>query len=226
MAFMNIRLHREGKQIIPISFVIIAVLVLLGTWVHPWLGALLAVAGLVLFGLILYFFRNPNISVSANPSHILSPCDGKVVVIEEVQDKVYLKRPVRQVSIFMSPLNVHVNRNPIGGEVEHVKYNPGKYLMAFHPKSSEKNEHSYIVLKNERIQLGMKQIAGFLARRIVYYVNPGDRVKQGEEFGFIKFGSRIDLLLPLECEVCVELGTKTKAGRTLIAKLPESTAAD
>ena len=215
------RLHREGKTIIPISFLIIAGLVLLGYWIHPWLGVLLAIAGLVLFFLILYFFRNPVIDIPVNPEHILAPCDGKVVVIEEVQDQVYLNKPVIQVSIFMSPLNVHVNRNPIAGKVAFVKYNPGKYLMAFHPKSSEKNEHSYIILENSQVQLGVKQIAGFLARRIRYYIKEADKVKQGEEFGFIRFGSRIDLLLPKECEICTELGVKTKAGRTLIAKVPQ-----
>jgi phosphatidylserine decarboxylase len=174
--------------------------------------------GLVLFGLILNFFRNPEIIAEQNIQNILSPCDGKVVVIEEIQDEEYFNKKVIQVSIFMSPLNVHVNRNPIGGKVKYMKYHKGKFLVAFNPKSSTLNEHTYVVTENENITIGYKQIAGYVARRIKCYIKENDEVIQGTEYGFIKFGSRIDLLLPTDCEISVSLGDTVKAGRSVIAK--------
>ncbi|RMG20205.1 MAG: phosphatidylserine decarboxylase family protein [Bacteroidetes bacterium] len=214
-----VKLHREGKTTIPISILVIALLVAAAYWIHPVLGHVFALAGAVLVFLVFNFFRNPTIQVVEDDTKVLAPCDGKVVVIEEVEDNIYFNDKRMQVSIFMSPLNVHVNRNPIGGVIKFAKYYPGKYLMAFNPKSSELNEQSYIVAENEKLAVGYKQIAGFLARRIIYYVKEGDVVKQGEEFGFIKFGSRIDLLLPLSSNISVKLGDKVKAGITVVAEV-------
>lgn len=221
---MAYRLHREGRKILPIAFLLIGALLALiyfllsgSAWI--WLAHLLALGGLVLFGLIVNFFRNPEVQVSRNDQHVLCPCDGKVVVIEEVLDTVYFHDKVLQISVFMSPLNVHVNRNPIGGEVKFCEYYPGKFLVAFDPKSSELNERTYVVTDNGRVQIGYKQIAGYVARRICCYIKKGDRVQQGEEYGFIRFGSRIDILLPLTAAVKVKLGDITKAGVTVLAEI-------
>ena len=212
------RIHREGTYIIPISFFIITALIVGGFYIHTIFGYVLLTAGIVLFGLILHFFRNPNREIHPDPQAILAPCDGEVVVIETVEEKRFFKRPVIQLSIFMSPLNVHVNRNPIGGKVIHYTYYPGKYLMAFNPKSSTDNEQNFVVVEQEGFLLAYKQIAGFMARRICCYLNEGDRVEQGKEFGFIKFGSRVDLLLPVDTPIEVRLGDKVTAGKTVVAR--------
>jgi len=149
---------------------------------------------------------------------IVAPCDGTVVVIEEVQPDEYFKEKRLQLSIFMSPLNVHVNRNPVSGEVLYSQYHKGKYLVAWHPKSSTDNERHSVVYKHRGKELLVKQIAGALAKRIVNYLKPGDVVKQGEEMGFIKFGSRVDLLLPLDTEIEVKINQKVKGGVTVLAK--------
>lgn len=219
------RIHREGRLIIPLAFLFLAAL-----WVAIWLplhnnalgwiGIPLAVAGLVFFYFIVNFFRNPPVESPQNPMQILAPCEGKVVVIEEVEDKIGLHGKAIQLSIFMSPLNVHVNRNPIGGKVKLLKYFPGKYLVAWHPKSSTENEQTYILLENERMRIAFKQIAGAVARRIRWYIKEGDRVDQGAEMGFIRFGSRVDVLLPPECQVLVKLDEKVKAGETVLAEMP------
>ena len=213
------KLHKEGKTIIPVSLLIIAILIWMGFMVHYTLGYILTALGLILAGIIINFFRNPIVEVVQDAGKILAPCDGKVVVIEEVEDQVYFHGKVKQISIFMSPLNVHVNRNPISGKIRFLKYNPGKYLMAFNPKSSELNEHTYIVAENEKVAVAYKQIAGFLARRIKWYVEESDTVEQGAEYGFIRFGSRIDILMPVSCEVVVKLGAKTQAGVTILAEI-------
>lgn len=213
------RLHREGKLIIPISLILIMAIIYGGYLINPIVAYILLPAGVIFFGLILNFFRNPLIQVEENPNHILSPCNGKVVVIEEIEDKLYFKGPVMQISVFMSPLDVHVNRNPIGGEVKMLKYLPGKYLMAFNPKSSTDNEQNYVVTANEKVSVAYKQIAGFLARRIRWYVEEGDQVNQGAEYGFIRFGSRIDILVPTDSNVKVALGEKVKAGRSILAEV-------
>lgn len=217
---MAFKLHKEAKVTLPVSLLIVAALWVGGYMIHPMLGYILALPGLILVFLLFNFFRNPAVEVPQNESQVLSPCDGKVVVIEEVEDDTYFKGKVTQVSIFMSPLNVHVNRNPIGGTVKMVKYIPGKYLMAFNPKSSTLNEQTYMVTSNDKLTVGYKQIAGFLARRICYYIKEGDQVEQGAEYGFIKFGSRIDLLIPTECKIEVSLDEVVKAGRSLIASAP------
>lgn len=216
---MRAKLHKEGRRIIPVSLLIISLLISTAYVAHPVLGHIFLVLGSVFGFLVFNFFRNPEISVEKNDAHILSPCDGKVVVIEEVMDQIYFKGKVLQVSIFMSPLNVHVNRNPIGGKIRFLKYFPGKYLMAFNPKSSSLNEQTYVVTENNRVTIAYKQIAGFLARRIKWYVEEGDEVEQGAEYGFIRFGSRIDILMPVSCQVDVKLGDVVKAGKSLIAKV-------
>ncbi len=175
--------------------------------------------GFVFIFLVLNFFRNPEIQIEQNINYVLAPCDGKVVVIEEVFEPLYFKKNMRQISIFMSPLNVHVNRTPIGGKVVHCEYYPGKFLVAFHPKSSLENEQTYLVMENEKFTVGFKQIAGAVARRIKWYVKSGDILEQGQEFGFIKFGSRMDIFIPVEANVQVELHQITWAGRTVLAKI-------
>lgn len=217
------RLHREGRVIIPVSF-----LILVGVWsaiYFPllrnttvwWLGMILGFAGLILFGFILNFFRNPEIKIVTDSRGVIAPADGKVVVIEEVHEPLYFKGPAIQISIFMSPLNVHVNRNPIRGKVVLQKYFPGKFLVAYNPKSSTENEQTFFAIENERWGVAFKQIAGAVARRICWYIKEGDEVEQGQEMGFIKFGSRIDVLLPPDAEVKVELEQVVRGGISLLA---------
>lgn len=217
------RLHKEGRYLIPISILLLGAVwsalyfpLLSGSSVW-WLGIVLGVPMVVLIGLIFNFFRNPPITPTIQENAIVCPCDGKVVVIEEVFDPIYFKAQVRQISIFMSPLNVHVNRNPISGKVKWFKYMPGLYLVAWHPKSSTDNEMTYTVIENDRWTIGFKQIAGAVARRICWYIAEGDTVKQSEEMGFIKFGSRMDLLIPLDAEIKVKLEEVVFGGRTVIA---------
>ena len=178
------------------------------------------IISILFFFIVLQFFRNPVVKVPVNPNHVLAPCDGKVVVIEETVEDEYFKAPRRQISIFMSPINVHVNRNPISGIVRFVKYHAGKYLVAWHPKSSTENERTTIVVQNEKgAEVLMRQIAGALARRICWYVKENQVVRQGDEFGFIKFGSRVDLFLPLDAKITVKINDVTQAGVTVIAEL-------
>lgn len=174
----------------------------------------------ILYLLVLQFFRNPIIKINADPKYVLAPADGKVVVIETTEETEYLKEKRIQVSIFMSPLNVHVNRNPVGGIVKYVKYHAGKYLVAWHPKSSTENERMTIVYELENgLQILARQIAGAVARRIKCYIAENDQVAQGEEFGFIKFGSRVDVFLPLDADVKVKIDQSAKGGRTVLAEL-------
>ena len=218
------RLHREGYTTVALSLVLLCVLVALLYWRLPagyrWLAHLAALAGAVLFGLILNFFRNPVVVPTHDPGAVVAPCDGTVVLVQEVDDQRYLGRRVRQISIFMSPLNVHVNRSPVAGRVVHAEYRPGKYLVAWHPKSSELNEHTYLVVEGPHGPVGFKQIAGAVARRIRYYVAVGDSLGQGQEFGFIKFGSRCDVLVPLDWPVVAQIGQKTKAGVSVVSTVP------
>lgn len=169
---------------------------------------------------ILQFFRSPTKKITIDESTVLCPADGKVVVIEETEETEYLKDRRIQVSIFMSPINVHVNRNPISGVVSFFKYHPGKFLVAWHPKSSTDNERTTVVVKNSSgVEVLFRQIAGAMARRIVWYVKEGQEVQQGEEFGFIKFGSRVDLFLPLDSKINVNIGDKVTGGKTIIAEI-------
>lgn len=213
--------HKEGYKIIVIATIISAILFLLvDKFVTvSWLNTLLMVTILVLFVLILQFFRNPKRITTENLNQIIAPVDGKVVVIEEVVEKEYFKDKRRQVSIFMSPLNVHVTRYPISGKVNFSKYHPGKYLVAWHPKASEENERTTIVVENDSIgEILYRQIAGALAKRIVNYAKVGDTAKQGADAGFIKFGSRVDLYLPLDMKINVSLDQKAVGGKTVIAE--------
>lgn len=169
---------------------------------------------------ILQFFRSPSKQITVDDNAVLCPADGKVVVIEEAQETEYFQEKKLQVSIFMSPINVHVNRNPISGVVSFFKYHPGKFLVAWHPKSSTDNERTTVVVKNRSgVEILFRQIAGAMARRIVWYLKEGQGVNQGEEFGFIKFGSRVDLFLPLDAKIEVNIGDKVVGGKTVIAKL-------
>ncbi len=175
----------------------------------------------LLFVIILQFFRSPKFELTTDETMVVCPADGKVVVIEEADETEYLKDRRIQLSVFMSPINVHVNRNPIAGVVKYFKYHPGKYLVAWHPKSSTENERTTVVTENSAgVPVLFRQIAGALARRIVWYVNEGDVVEQGQQFGFIKFGSRVDLFLPLGSTIKVGLGDVVKGGRTILAELP------
>ena len=216
--------HREGFKIIAITFIIVGVIALTAdTYITQDLikygvqGVALAV-----LVLILQFFRNPKRAVQFNLNEIIAPVDGKVVVIEEVEEKEYFQGKRKQVSIFMSPLNVHVTRYPVSGVIQYSKYHPGKYLVAWHPKASEENERTTIVIKTPKFgDILYRQIAGALARRIVNYAKKGDKAIQGADAGFIKFGSRVDLFLPLDCIVTVGLNQKVVGAKTVIATLSE-----
>ena len=207
--------HKEGHTIILIFlFAVIADILLLEYILYDGLIKLIlqSVSILILL-LILQFFRNPVRNTIINEKHIISPVDGKVVNIEKVYEKEYFKDERLQVSIFMSPFNVHVTRYPVGGEIIFSKYHPGKYLFAWHPKSSELNERTSVVIKNKVFgNILYRQIAGALARRIVNYASEGNKIKQGEESGFIKFGSRLDIFLPLKTKVNVSMNQMVKGG--------------
>lgn len=184
------------------------------------LWTLTPVVTVLLYLLVLQFFRSPAKPISDEDTRVIAPADGKVVVIEKTRESEYLNEDRIQVSIFMSPLNVHVNRMPIKGLVEYFKYHAGKYLVAWHPKSSTENERTTMVVTSASgAKLLVRQIAGAVARRIKYYVQEGDMLRQGEEFGFIKFGSRVDVFLPLDAEVKVSIGQKTIGGITELARL-------
>ena len=213
--------HKEGGKIILISTTLLVVLLLVSnTFIHNfWLLKSVQIFGLVMLLLVLQFFRNPRRVAHVSDDHVLAPVDGKVVVIEEVYEGEYFKDKRLQVSIFMSPVNVHVTRYPVNGTVKFSKYHPGKYLVAWDPKSSTENERTTVVVENRVFgEILYRQIAGALAKRIVNYAKEGDRVIQGEDAGFIKFGSRVDLFLPLGTEVSVKLGQKAIGAKTVIAK--------
>ena len=183
-----------------------------------WIKQLILIGTIILFFLILQFFRNPRRQTERNDVHIIAPVDGKVVVIEEVLEKEYFHDQRLMISIFMSPINVHVTRHPVSGKVQYSKYHPGKYLVAWHPKSSEENERTTVVVKNEVAgEILYRQIAGALAKRIVNYANVGEKVQQGEDSGFIKFGSRVDVYLPLDAAIEVKLNQKVRGGMSIIA---------
>lgn len=214
--------HKEGHQIILFSFIITTVLIFVTDYfiAIPLLKTLLQVGLLILLVLILQFFRNPKRNTLPNAKQIIAPVDGKVVIIEEVFEKEYFKDQRLQVSIFMSPVNVHVTRYPISGAVVFSKYHPGKYLVAWHPKSSELNERTTIVVQNETFgEVLYRQIAGAVARRIVNYAKVGATAEQGADAGFIKFGSRVDIFLPVGTPIDVELNQTVRGGEQPIAHL-------
>lgn len=212
-------IHQEGIPTIIIVAALASAASILAFFKPNVWTAILLLTLFILELLMLWFFRNPNRDIQEMPNGIVSPCDGKVVVIEEVNEPEYFKDKRLQVSIFMSPLNIHVNRNCMTGTVAYAKYHPGKYLVAWHPKSSTKNERHTVVYKNGDKEVLVRQIAGFLARRIKNYLKVGQNVAQGSEMGFIKFGSRVDLLLPLDADVKVEIGDRVKGNFDLIAKI-------
>ncbi|MDX1364365.1 phosphatidylserine decarboxylase family protein [Arenibacter latericius] len=212
--------HKEGQKIIVTTFILVCAVALLSHYfiAIPWLRLSLQIGALLVLILILQFFRNPSRKSPKNFDDILAPVDGKVVVIEEVEETEYFKDKRIQVSIFMSPVNVHVTRYPATGVIKFSKYHPGKYLVAWHPKSSEENERTTVVLNTPKYgDILYRQIAGALARRIVNYAEVGESVYQGEDAGFIKFGSRVDLFLPLDSAICVKLGQKVVGAQTCIA---------
>lgn len=212
--------HKEGGPSILLGTVFaVAVLLIADKFIDiTWLRMLVQIAGVVVLIIILQFFRNPKRIAIRNSNHILAPVDGKVVVIEEVYEGEFFKDKRLQVSIFMSPINVHVTRYAMDGIIKFSKYHPGKFLVAWHPKASEENERTTVVIENETFgQILYRQIAGALARRIVNYAQEGMQVVQGTDAGFIKFGSRVDLFLPLGTEINVELNQKAIGGKTIIA---------
>lgn len=215
------KLHREGRVLL-IGFFILFILIsgLILKLVPVPYSYLAILPFWILYGFMIWFFRDPVRTSNAGPNDIIAPVDGKVVVIEEVEENEYIKGRCMQVSIFMSPLNVHVCRYPVNGKVLYTKYHPGKFLVAFHPKSSELNERTTVVVETEnQHKVLFRQIAGAVARRIVMYAQEGDQAVAGSEYGFIKFGSRVDIFLPLGTEILVNLGDITQGGIQKIAEL-------
>lgn len=215
-------IHREGYKYIMIANVLWALIAYASFKFLadiPVLLWLIQIACFLLWFWIIWFFRLPARNFVSGADKIMAPADGKVVVIEETFEPEYFKDKRLQVSIFMSPLNVHVNRNPITGIVKYFKYHPGKYLVAWHPKSSTENERTTLVLANGKSEILLRQIAGALARRICYYVKEGDNVTQNEEFGFIRFGSRVDIYLPIGTKVEVKIGDVVQNGINIIARV-------
>lgn len=216
-------IHKEGRTLLFVLLIILVAIIWGFDNYLPDANVLRNIIigiGVVLYLIVLQFFRNPIITVNKNNKHVIAPADGKVVVIEETDEPEYLKGKRKQISIFMSPFNVHVNRMPVGGEISYYKYHPGKYLVAWHPKSSTENERTTVVAKmSNGTEILFRQIAGALARRIKCYVQQGQPLDQGQEFGFIKFGSRVDIFLPLDATVKVKIGDKTTGGKTVIAEL-------
>ena len=218
-------IHKEGYTSIALCVLLIFVVNAIIQFYYPdahllkWIVYIISFA---LFIIILQFFRSPHFHINVDEKQVLCPADGKVVVIEESEEPEFLKDRRIQISVFMSPINVHVNRNPIAGVVKYFRYHPGKYLVAWHPKSSTENERTTVVIENSKgIPVLFRQIAGAMARRIVWYVKEGDKVEQGQQFGFIKFGSRVDVFLPLGTKINVGLGEVVKGGRTVLATLSE-----
>ncbi|QHS61597.1 phosphatidylserine decarboxylase family protein [Chitinophaga agri] len=216
------KIHREGLGTILLTFAVLAlingaVFYFLGQM--PLLCRIVAAFSLVLFLFIISFFRIPNREMKLDESLVIAPCDGKVVVIEETYEPEYFKDKRLQVSIFMSPANVHVNRNPISGQVKLSQYHAGKFLVAWHPKSSTENERHTVVIGNSKADVLVRQIAGALARRIVNYLKPGMQVTQNDELGFIKFGSRVDIFLPVGTKVSVQMDQVVRGGQTVIANI-------
>ncbi|GAB1447139.1 MAG: phosphatidylserine decarboxylase family protein [Bacteroidetes bacterium] len=217
-------IHREGKATIFLSLLVLGALNGLVFYFLPeltWLQNILLGISVILLVIVLQFFRNPSITPTLGDNLVISPADGKVVVIEEVEEPEFFNGQKRlQVSVFMSPFNVHVNRNPVAGIVKYFRYHPGKYLVAWHPKSSTENERTTTVIeRKDGVQVLFRQIAGALAKRIVWYLKEGQPVSQAGEMGFIKFGSRVDIFLPLDAKIKVELNQVVKGGRTVLAEV-------
>lgn len=217
------KIHKEGYTILSYTILILAAVYGIAYYFFSSSGTVLLITGivcLIFFLLILQFFRVPARNQTMGDRLVVAPCDGKVVVIEDTVENEYYKEKRKQVSIFMSPVNVHVNWYPISGRVAYLRYHEGKYLVAWHPKASTENERTTMVIEKEgKISVLVRQIAGALAKRIVYYPHENDMVKQCAELGFIKFGSRVDLYLPLDAKINVAIGQKTVGGVTVIAEI-------
>jgi phosphatidylserine decarboxylase len=217
-------IHREGYKIITVTIFGLAVLNFAFIYIFPSLSHyqnVLLLISLFIFLSVVSFFRKPIRRIFVDDTKIIAPADGKIVAIEEVYEPEYFKDKRLQVSVFMSPSNVHINWMPVSGKIEYVKYHPGKFLVAWHPKCSTENERNTIVIQDEEgDEILVRQIAGFLARRIVSYPTVGQELEQGNEFRFIKFGSRVDLFLPIDAQIEVEMGQKVKGNKTILATLP------
>ncbi len=216
------KLHKESKGTILVATIAVAVLGFLAVYFLEIWSLIILIPLLILYGLVFWFFRVPNRDIVDHKESVIAPVDGKVVMIKEVFEDEFLKEKAIQVSIFMSPLNVHICRYPVSGKVIYKKYHPGKYLVAWHEKSSTENERTTVAVESlTNHKVVFRQIAGYVARRIVFYCNEGDTSKAGHEFGFIKFGSRMDVFLPLDTEITCKIGDKTKGGIDVIAKMKE-----
>lgn len=215
------RIHKEGRTIITITCIVVVLLgAILIQYAPPFLRVAGGIALLILLLLVIYFFRIPHRELTIpDTGQIIAPADGKVVALEEVEEAEYLQAKCRQISIFMSPLNVHINWFPLGGQVVYKQHHHGKYMVAWHPKSSLENERTTTVIRRNESHILVRQIAGAVARRIINYASPGNEVQPGAEMGFIKFGSRVDVLLPLDSRVEVSLHQKVKGGQTILATL-------
>lgn len=216
--------HKEGYKILVSGLIGLIVINLLTNFLvdesQQWIITSVFVVTIIIFYLIAQFFRNPKRKIDKNENHILAPVDGKVVAIEKVFEPEFVNEERLQVSIFMSPLNVHVTRYPVGGKILYSKYHPGKFLVAWHPKSSEENERTTVVVETKKFgNLLYRQIAGAVARRIVNYAKEGDTAVQGKDSGFIKFGSRVDIFLPVDTTLSVEINDKVKGGKSIISKI-------
>lgn len=217
------RIHKEGTAIILgvlIFFMVLYILIAYFIKSNPLHCNSIGITGILLLSFILFFFRNPGRKINADQSIVYAPADGKIIAIEEVLETEFLNRKCIKVSLFMSIWNIHVNRYPVTGEIAYTKYHPGKYLVAHHPKSSELNEHQTVVIeKPGGTEIMVKQIAGTVARRIVCYAKQGQHVEQGDDLGFIRFGSRVDIYIPLNATVLVKMNKKVKGNITMIARL-------
>lgn len=214
------RLHREGIPIIRNYLLIVLPLLTLIFFLSPTAFYVLSVPTAVLLVFFLQFFRNPVREVLPSETAVYAPADGKIVVIERVFEPEYLKKECIQVSVFMSVFNVHANRAPLSGKISYLKYHPGKFLVAWHPKSSTENERSSIAIQTTHGEILLRQIAGALAKRIKYYITANQQVRQGEEIGFIRFGSRVDVFLPTDTAIKVAIGDKVYGNQTILAELP------
>ncbi|MFN7118950.1 MAG: phosphatidylserine decarboxylase family protein [Saprospiraceae bacterium] len=213
-------IHREGYLILFSTVVVLTILNVVVAFLAPVLASIVLVLSIVVFLLVLQFFRNPKRLLQQTDDHLVyAPADGKVVVIETAEEPEYFKEKRLMISIFMSPVNVHCNRNPVSGIVKYKQYHPGKYLVAWHPKSSTENERTTVVIDNGSAEVLVRQIAGAVARRIKNYLQVGQQVTQGSEMGFIKFGSRVDLFLPLDAKVAVKIGQTVRGNVDVIAQL-------
>lgn len=216
------KLHKESKGTIIVASVLFAIIAAVSIYFLEMYSLLIIIPLLIVYGLVFWFFRVPNRDILDHTENVIAPVDGKVVMIKEVEETEFLKEKAIQVSIFMSPLNVHICRFPVSGNVIYKKYHPGKYLVAWHEKSSTENERTTVAVESmTNHKVVFRQIAGYVARRIVFYCKEGDTAKAGHEFGFIKFGSRMDIFLPLDTEIICKIGDKTKGGIDVIARMKD-----